>query len=399
MTFRLLGVFAHPDDEVFCAGGTFAKYASQGFEVMVVSATPGDAGQIRDANIATRRTLGKVRAAELGQSCRCLGVHHAVCLDYGDGTLKDLDIHILVEHVVRIIREFRPQAVITFGPDGAYGHPDHIVIGEATTTACTLAGDPNQYPDQLADGLEAFAPALLYHSYFPRSRMLMLKKLSHWLMSRRNQSDGRQEIDPTEFARALLLFAEETTLLQYSSDRIDINWYPEGFYIIEQGEVAKDLYLILSGHAQAVREDEQGRMQVLSDLGPGSFFGELGLAMNQRRAAHVIAVDSVTCLVMSMSEAVNFAGRGSDATIVGGADLGDTQAAQTDPGHATHCIDVTPFVTHKIAAMSAHRSQYPIQPGMFPHDMLVDLMGHEYFVRVLPQAQLEDTLFPQFVHE
>ncbi|MGH2670056.1 MAG: PIG-L deacetylase family protein, partial [bacterium] len=53
---RLLGVFAHPDDEVFCAGGTLAKYVAQGAEAMVVSATKGEAGQIRDAKAATRQT-------------------------------------------------------------------------------------------------------------------------------------------------------------------------------------------------------------------------------------------------------------------------------------------------------------------------------------------------------
>lgn len=393
MAGRLLCVFAHPDDEVFCAGGTIASYSARGHEVMVVSATKGDAGQIRDANIATRRTLGSVRAGELQQSCQHLGVHQAVCLDYGDGTLKDLDIEVLVADVVKIIREFRPEVVITFGPDGAYGHPDHIVIGEATTLACTLAGDPHQFPIQIVDGLQAFAPARLYHSYFPRSRILMLETLSKWLVGRQTRSGATSQIDPTEFVRALLLFTEETTMLNYSSDRIDVNWYPSGFYIIEQGEAAKDLYLILSGQAQAVREHDDGTLEKLSDLGPGTFFGELGLALNQRRMAHVIAQDNVTCLVMSMSEAVLFAGRGGGATIAGGADRGSQGEALIDVGQATHRIDVNDYVINKIRAMSAHRSQYPITPDMFSLDMLKELMGYEYFVQILPRQQLINSLF------
>ena len=154
MSPRLLCVFAHPDDEVFCSGGTIAKYVGIGAEVMVVSATKGDAGQIRDAKIATRRTLGRVREQELVASCKHLGAQHVQCLDYGDGTLKEIDINILVEHIVKIIREFRPDVVTTFGPDGAYGHPDHIVIGEAVTMACTIAGDALQFPQQVADGLQ-----------------------------------------------------------------------------------------------------------------------------------------------------------------------------------------------------------------------------------------------------
>jgi LmbE family N-acetylglucosaminyl deacetylase len=400
MTGRLLCVFAHPDDEVFCSGGTIAKYVSEGYEVMVVSATKGDAGQIRDANIATRRTLGKVRAGELDESCRRLGAQHAVCLDYGDGTLKDLDIQILVEHVVRVIREFRPDVVITFGPDGAYGHPDHIVIGDATTIACTLAGDRHQFPVQIVDGLTSFTPARLYHSYFPRSQMLMLDKLSHWLVSRGTRTGAANQVDPTEFVRALMLFTEEATMLNYSSDRIDVNWYPSGFYIIEQGEAAKDLYLILSGHAQAVLEHDDGTMEKLSDLEAGHFFGELALARNHRRLAHVIAQDNVTCLVMSMSEAILFAGRGSAANIASGEDRRTSEDAQNmiDYGQATACIDVSDFIHQKISAMSAHRSQYPITPEMFPEDMLKDLMGHEYFVQILPRRKLENTLFPASVH-
>ncbi len=394
---RLLCVFAHPDDEVFCAGGTIAKYAAEGHEVMVVSATRGDAGQIRDAKIATRRTLGKVREQELIMSCRHLGTQHALCLDYGDGTLNTLDIQVLIEDIIKIIREYRPEVVITFGPDGAYGHPDHIVIGEATTLACALAANADQFPTQIESGLQPHAPVRLYHSYFPRSRLLMLDRLSQWLVSGRSISDENSRVDPTEFARALLLFAEETTLLQYASDRIDINWYPSGFYMIEQGEVAKDLYLILSGHAHAVREHDDGSLELLGEMGPGSFFGEKGLALQQRRSAHVVAHDNVTCLVLSMSEAVNFAGRGSEAHITGGADRSvqaDITQTLVEHGSATTCIDVTAFIPNKIAAMSAHRSQYPITPDMFPRELLAELMGREYFVRVLPRPQLEDSLFP-----
>ncbi|MBZ0287980.1 MAG: PIG-L family deacetylase, partial [Anaerolineae bacterium] len=196
---KILGVFAHPDDEVFCAGGTFARYAAEGAEVMVVSATRGDAGQIRDATIATRRTLGTARANELHESCRRLGVQQCVCLDYGDGTLRELDINILIEHITQFIRDFQPDVVITFGEDGAYGHPDHIVISNATTQACRLAGKADQFPHQLTSGLQPHTPAKLYHSHFPRSRMLMADRLARWLTEIQNNFAGS-----ADFARALL---------------------------------------------------------------------------------------------------------------------------------------------------------------------------------------------------
>src|SRR5215472_9721136 len=85
---RLLGVFAHPDDEVFCAGGTMARAAEAGAEVMIVSATRGERGQIRDATAATRRTLGAVREGELGAAAAELGVQRVQVLTYPDGTLQ-----------------------------------------------------------------------------------------------------------------------------------------------------------------------------------------------------------------------------------------------------------------------------------------------------------------------
>lgn len=384
---RLLGIFAHPDDEVFCAGGTFARYAAEGAEVMVVSATRGDAGQIRDAAIATRRTLGAVRARELEESCRRLGVQRCVCLDYGDGTLRELDINILIEHITRIMRTFRPDVVITFGEDGAYGHPDHIAISIATTRACQLAGMADQFPQQIDEGLTPHAPARLYHSHFPRSRMLIQDRLAQWLTDIQNSFAGS-----TDFSRALLLFAEETTLLNYSSDHIDVNWYPAGFFIIEQGEVAKHLYLILSGRAQAIVEEEDGTQRVVNELGPGKFFGERALALGHRRLAHVVAVENTTCLVFSSESPLAFLGRGAEAHITG-EDTPALQDSHMEANPVTTCIEVSDYVEQKVAAMAAHRSQYPITPDMFPLSMLREMLGREYFVRVLPPREIETTLF------
>src|SRR5262249_2082574 len=151
--------------------------------LMVVSATRGDAGQIRDARAATRHTLGQVRERELRLACERLGVRHAVCLDYGDGTLKDVEPQALTSHIARIVREFRPDVVITFGPDGAYGPPAQLAIGAAPPTACALAGDAAAFPEQIDEGLAPHTPDALYHSHFPRSRMLLLEHLVQWLVT------------------------------------------------------------------------------------------------------------------------------------------------------------------------------------------------------------------------
>lgn len=384
---RLLGVFAHPDDETFCAGGTLAKYAAAGAAVMVISATPGDAGQIRDARAATRRTLGKVRAEELKRACQQLGVQNVVCLGYGDGTLKDGYHHSLVRDVTRIIREFRPDSIITFGDDGAYGHPDHIAIGAATDEAFRLAADEQHFPEQIAEGLSCYAAASLYHSYFPRSHRLLLNQLSQWLAHRDARFHGT-----AEFAHGLMLFADESRALGYTSDHIKVAWYPAGFYIIEEAEPADSLYLILSGRAEVLQEAGEGKFNKLNELGPGDFFGEQGLAFNKPRNASVVALESVSCLVLSPGEPTAFAGRGATAQYA--THTGEIPSPLTDI-RATTCIDVTQFIPQKMAAIAAHRTQYPILPDMFPQSMLNELLGKEYFVRVYPPLNMETELFAE----
>jgi LmbE family N-acetylglucosaminyl deacetylase len=376
---RLLGLFAHPDDEVFCIGGTLAKYAASGAETMVVSFTRGEAGQIRDASIATRRTLGAKREQELHRSCGQLGVQHVRCLDFGDGKLKDIPQEQLVRQVTEIIREFQPDVVFTFDDTGAYGHPDHIVISRATTIACRQSGDPQAFPDQIELGLLPHTPARLYHSYFPRNDRLLLQLLVTWLTRLDTKFRGSDD-----FIHGLLLFADESTMLGYAADHIKVEWFPSGFYIIEQGEPATSLYLILSGNADIVVEDSTGSQHV-DTRGPGVFIGESGLAFGKPRNAHVIAATNVTCLVFSPGAPTNFAGRGEQAQYATREKL-DTL---TSAGQATARIDVRDFVPKKMAAMAEHRSQYPITPDMFPIDLMEEMLGYEYFLQIQPALDMQ----------
>lgn len=376
---RILGVFAHPDDEVFCAGGTLARAAALGAETMVVSATRGEAGQIRDARAATRRTLGQVREQELYRSCERLGVQHALCLDYGDGNLQNIDPAPLAAHVAQIIRRFQPDTVITFGPDGAYGHPDHIVIGDVTTQAVALAADAGQFPQQFSDGLSPHTLARLYYSYFPHKPRLLLDRLVHWLVDLCQRFHGT-----TDFAHALLLFSEEATMLGYVSDYVETNWFPAGFHMVEQGEPATKLYLILSGQAEVLREDENGTLHSLAQIGSGDFFGEEGLAYRQPRNAHVVATEDVTCLVLSPDAPSNFAGRGSEAQLLSGTAADQADDMSLFPDKITS-IDVGDYVSQKIAAMAAHRTQFPLESEMLPLSIIREIFGQEHFVRVQPR--------------
>lgn len=371
---RLLGVFAHPDDEVFCAGGTLARYTAQGAHATVVSATRGEAGQIRDAAAATRRTLAEVRERELRAACAELGVQRVRLLQYVDGTLADVEVEQLVGEVTELIEELAPEVIITFGADGGYGHPDHQAIGVATTQAVArlaAAGD---------------APRL-FHSHFPRSRLLLLDRLAHWLREFDFRFQGQED-----FVRAFSLFARESTTLGFAGDHIEVAWFPPGTAIVEQGEAPTSLYLILSGTVDIVQERVQERthgvVEHLRTMRAGQFFGELALVQGGSRTATVIATDSVTCLVFSPGSPTPFGGRGPAAGLPAFAGTGGL-----DLSGATTVVDVSSHVDRKLAAIAAHRTQYPIDPAMFPTSIATEMLGREYFLRVHPPVEPEAELF------
>lgn len=353
---RLMGVFAHPDDEIFCAGGTLARWAEAGCETLVLSATRGEAGQIQDGRAATRATLGAVREGELRAACALLGVRRVECLDYPDGGLAQADGATLAAVVAARIAAFAPDVVITFGPDGATGHPDHIAISAATTRACS----------QIARATGR-APRLVY-SAFPRQGCALHRQLGDWL-------EGRDQpfIAPASAVRALALLADEAVELGYASDAIATRWYPSGVAIVEQGEAAESLHLIISGHAEAVYEEADGTRRVVGGLGPGHFFGAEALTRRQPQEASLIATETVTCLVLAAAQPTPFDGRGPDAWI-----RGATQSPACLESGLAH-LDVAPWLDQKIAALAAHRTQFALEPEAFPSDWLADWLGQEYF--------------------
>ncbi|HUR19659.1 MAG TPA: PIG-L family deacetylase [Vicinamibacterales bacterium] len=143
---RLMGVFAHPDDESLGAGGTLAKYAAEGVEVAVVTATRGNAGRFHgrrpdDPQHPGPTELARIREGELRAAAAELGVRDVSCLDYHDGKLDGASPREAVADIASHVRRQRPDVVITFGPDGAYGHPDHVAISQFTTAAMVVAAD------------------------------------------------------------------------------------------------------------------------------------------------------------------------------------------------------------------------------------------------------------------
>jgi LmbE family N-acetylglucosaminyl deacetylase len=141
-TLRLMAILAHPDDESMGNGGTLARYAAEGVEVTLVTATRGQRGWLGDpAANPGMEALGREREAELHAAARALGLREAVLLDYVDGDLDRADAEQVICDLVAHIRRVRPQVVLTFGLDGAYGHPDHMAISQLTTAAIVRSAD------------------------------------------------------------------------------------------------------------------------------------------------------------------------------------------------------------------------------------------------------------------
>lgn len=144
---RLMAVLAHPDDESLGVGGTLARYASEGAEVYLVTATRGERGRYGDGNTHPGEdAVGKVRESELRAAARELGVRDVQLLDYIDGDLDRADPREAIGRIVAQLRRARPQVVVTFDPLGAYGHPDHVAISQFTTAALVAAADPTFDP-------------------------------------------------------------------------------------------------------------------------------------------------------------------------------------------------------------------------------------------------------------
>ena len=215
--------------------------------------------------------MAAVREAELRLACHRLGITRVRCLDHVDGTLADAGFPALVDEVAEVIGEFRPDAVITFGPDGGYGHPDHVTISAVTTAACQRAAGPGR-------------PPRLYYRCFPPGDLLIMERLAAWLTSLPDRFAGTPA-----FAHALLVLAEAASTMGHIRDHVQVRWYPPGSCVVEQGEAAAELFLILSGEAEMWQQSNGGRPDRLGRLGAGEFFGELGIAKRRPRSRDVVA--------------------------------------------------------------------------------------------------------------
>ncbi len=190
-------VHAHPDDETIGTGGVMAKAVADGHDVVLVTCTRGELGEIVDPELdtpANRRRLAEIRAGELEAALAALGVGTWENLGYRDsGMMGDrgnldprsfwqADLDDAIRRLVWLVRVHRPDVMTHYNDFGGYGHPDHIRAHQVAVGAFFRAGDPEWYPEQVAPehggsgpaaadgGLEPWAPSKLYEQAVPRSR-------------------------------------------------------------------------------------------------------------------------------------------------------------------------------------------------------------------------------------
>jgi mycothiol S-conjugate amidase len=174
---RLMAVHAHPDDESSKGAATMAKYVADGVDVLVVSCTDGERGDVLNPALKNDpeilRNLPEVRRREMAEAQRILGVRHT-WLGFVDSGLPEGDplpplpdgcfalepIEVTTEALVRVIRDFRPHVMTTYDENGGYPHPDHIMCHTVSMSAFAAAGDRSAY----AHAGPAWQPLKIYYN-------------------------------------------------------------------------------------------------------------------------------------------------------------------------------------------------------------------------------------------
>ena len=166
---RILAIHAHPDDESSKGAATMARYADEGNRVMVLTCTGGERGDILNPALidtpGVKENIKAIRAEEMAAAVAALGVEHKWLgyidsgLPQGDplpplpkGSFALADTDEVTQKVVQVIREFRPEVIITYDENGGYPHPDHLKVHEVSMLAWDLAGDPTYHPNSANRG-------------------------------------------------------------------------------------------------------------------------------------------------------------------------------------------------------------------------------------------------------
>lgn len=251
-----MAVHAHPDDEASKGAATSAYYAANGVDVMVVTATGGERGDVLNPHVenaaAVKRDLAQYRRREMAKAAAALGVQHR-WLGFVDSGLPEGDplppvpegsfslepLDVATEALVRVVREFKPHVMTTYDETGGYPHPDHIMTHKVSVAAFEAAGDPERFPNA---GEPWQVLKLYYNNGFYRDRVIAV----HEEMERRGmtspfaesiervrQRPARPERPTTTRVRVSDFFEARDKALRAHETQID----PEGFFFAIPREI------------------------------------------------------------------------------------------------------------------------------------------------------------------
>lgn len=218
---------AHPDDESFGAGSTLSQYATAGAKVYCVSSTGGEMGTVDPKHLKGHETIKKLRAAELKCAAQVLGLSGVFNLGYHDSgmqgsadnkhpdSLAMAPIEEVTKRAVKIIREVKPDIVITHDNTGGYGHPDHIATHNAIVKAFYTASDSGQYPEAGT----VFQPHKLYFLVRPHRMMKWIVKLMPLLGQDPHHFGRNKDVDLTKLTGVKYTFH---TVIRLKKQAIEI---------------------------------------------------------------------------------------------------------------------------------------------------------------------------------
>lgn len=181
INLTLMAVHAHPDDEATSGGGTLVRYRAAGVNTVVVTCTDGAEGEMHDPDLNPEEALprmAEIRRGEMERAAKILNLSAHEWLGYRDSgmagtsanedpaSFNKADLFEATGRLVWLVRQYRPQVMVTYNSFGGYGHPDHINAHKIASAAFDYAADLDRYPE--AEFGPAWEPSKLYTTAFSR---------------------------------------------------------------------------------------------------------------------------------------------------------------------------------------------------------------------------------------
>ncbi len=274
-SLRLMAVHAHPDDESSKGAAVMARYVAEGVEVMVVTCTGGERGDV--LNPAAQQRVDKlgiheVRRQEMAEAAQILGVQHE-WLGFMDSGFTEgeplphdafalVPLEVSVPPLVKLIRQFRPQVVTTYDENGGYPHPDHIQTHVVTMAAVEQAADPDLFPEF---GSAFQVLKVYYNQQFHKARVVALHETlieadiespyEEWLKNWEDKPDDAHRITTKVHAADFFHIRDSALKAHATQIEPDGRWFAVSLDLQKSAWPTEDFQRALS-HVEAPEQED-----------------------------------------------------------------------------------------------------------------------------------------------